>query len=341
MWLNLTTDERLEILQFVSSESRIPIHAVEKDWWVTRVLEALFSSCAADSFIFKGGTSLSKGWDVIHRFSEDIDIDIGINRELLGFSGALSKNQISDKLRRASKTFVDNELKDIISQGLWQQGIDSSQFEIYTEETPISTTDPRKIYIKYKSVTDHSMAYIGKEVHVEAGARSIIDPSSSKAISSLIDLILPDQKFARPSFNAKVTPIGRTFLEKAFLLHEEFSKPKEKIRNHRMSRHMYDLEKLMDYSEAMDYLFDSEMYMNIIEHRKKFIHLQGFDYETLYPQTINLIPIDDSVLTAWENDYKSMRSEMIYGETLSFDTLIDRLKELQGRFREAAIAGLT
>jgi len=135
-WLQLTSKERIDVLQHVSQVYRILINAVEKDWWVTRVLQALFASDYSDQLVFKGGTSLSKGWNAINRFSEDIDI--GLNREFPGFSGTLSKTQISDKLRRVSKKIVD--------AGLMDQGIDSTDYTIYTKDTSISTTDPRKIY---------------------------------------------------------------------------------------------------------------------------------------------------------------------------------------------------
>ena len=331
MWLELSKAERTEILGAVSLEYGIPAAAIEKDWWVTRALQALFTSEYSEHLVFKGGTSLSKGWHAINRFSEDIDI--GINRELLGFSGELSKNQISDRLRRASKKFVDESLKNTVHAGLVEQGIDSSQFAVYTEETPISTTDPRKIYIEYESISESRIPYFSESVQIEAGARSILDPKTDKTISSLIDDTFAEKSFVQPPFNVRLTPLGRTFLEKVFLLHEEFSKPADKVRATRMSRHMYDLEKLMDSSEAKFYLSVKETYESIIHHRKTFIGLSGFDYSTLSPHIICIIPEDAGIRKAWKEDYDTMRSEMIFGDTLSFEQLLSRLEELQNRFR--------
>ena len=102
-WLKLSKKRRVEILEQVNNRLGLPIQAVEKDWWVTMVLKAVFSSSFAEHFVFKGGTSLSKAYHLIDRFSEDIDL--AIDRKFLGFDGELSKTQIK-KLRKASGIFI-------------------------------------------------------------------------------------------------------------------------------------------------------------------------------------------------------------------------------------------
>ena len=102
-WLKLSKKRRVEILEQVNNRLGLPIQAVEKDWWVTMVLKAVFSSRFAEHFVFKGGTSLSKAYHLIDRFSEDIDL--AIDRKFLGFDGDLSGTQIK-KLRKASGTFI-------------------------------------------------------------------------------------------------------------------------------------------------------------------------------------------------------------------------------------------
>lgn len=121
-FIDLPKEDRVDILNRVSSELNIRQRAViEKDWWVTTVLRAMFALPYADHLSFKGGTSLSKCWHLIDRFSEDIDI--AINREYLGFTGTLSKTQISDKLRRASCSFVRDNLQHDLAEQLHQNGI--------------------------------------------------------------------------------------------------------------------------------------------------------------------------------------------------------------------------
>jgi predicted nucleotidyltransferase component of viral defense system len=98
-WIQLSDSDRRNIFEQTSVRTGYIVQAVEKDWWVTTVLEALFSLPFANQLSFKGGTSLSKCWGLINRLSEDIDI--AVTREQLGFTGVLTKNQISDKVRRA------------------------------------------------------------------------------------------------------------------------------------------------------------------------------------------------------------------------------------------------
>ncbi len=110
-WLTLSKEEQKELFTQVGVKTNLPPQAIEKDAWVTLVLRMIFKSKLTEHFIFKGGTSLSKAFNLIHRFSEDIDL--GINREYLGFEGELSKGQIR-KLRRACHTFVSGELCEVL-----------------------------------------------------------------------------------------------------------------------------------------------------------------------------------------------------------------------------------
>lgn len=107
-WLKLSEKRRLEILKQVNNQTGLPTDAIEKDWWVTITLKAIFLSKFAEHLVFKGGTSLSKAYNLIERFSEDIDLSI--DRTILGFEGELSKTQIK-KLRKASGNFIVGELK--------------------------------------------------------------------------------------------------------------------------------------------------------------------------------------------------------------------------------------
>jgi Nucleotidyl transferase AbiEii toxin, Type IV TA system len=100
-------------------------------------------------------------------------------------------------------------------------------------------------------------------------------------------------------------------LEKIFLLHEEFQQPAEKIRIDRKSRHLYDLEKLMDTMFAEKAIADKNLYRHIVEHRRNVTPLRGINYTNHAPDRINPIPPDD-VMTAWKKDYEQMQQSMIY-----------------------------
>lgn len=128
---------------------------------------------------------------------------------------------------------------------------------------------------------------------------------------------------------ATISP-SRTFLEKAFLLNEEYQR--RNPRTLRMSRHLYDLEKLMDTDYAKSALQNMSLYIEIVEHRKKFYHVGGVDYSLDMPNMISFCPSGE-ILNRFRSDYENMKSSFIYGNPLDFDLLIKRLEELQVRLR--------
>lgn len=134
-----------------------------------------------------------------------------------------------------------------------------------------------------------------------------------------------DNNIIIPSVNPQ-----RTFLEKIFLLHEEFQLPIEKIKVERKSRHLYDIEKLMDTEYAMAALGNKDLYQTIVEHRAKLTPLRGIDYANHTPDKINPIP-PDAMMGEWEKDYQNMQESMLYNPSLPFDKLIERMQELKFR----------
>lgn len=331
-FIDLSTEDRVDILNRVSSELNIrQREVIEKDWWVTAVLRAMFSLPYANHLSFKGGTSLSKCWHLIDRFSEDIDI--AIDREYLGFSGTLSKTQISDKLRRAACSFVRETMQHDLAAQLYQNGISKEKFKVNVDITPVSTTDPEIININYDSVFSVSIdgmdgnQYILPKVKVEVSGRSMSEPVSEIMIDSMIDQVYSKAPFAEQKFMVRAVLPERTFLEKIFLLHEEFAKPKDLIRIERMSRHMYDIGQMLKTPIAERAVNDALLYRQVVEHRRTFIGLRGFDYDTLYPATLNIVP-PPSVFEQWKSDYENMRLHMIYGESASFEVLVKELEKL-------------
>ena len=334
-FIDLSKEDRLDILDRVSNELNIrQREVIEKDWWVTAVLRAMFSLPYASHLSFKGGTSLSKCWHLIDRFSEDIDI--AIDREFLGFSGTLSKTQISNKLRRAACSFVRETMQYDLAEQLYKDGISKEKFKANVNITPISTTDPEVINVNYDSVLSFSIdgldgnQYILPKVKIEVSGRSMSEPVSEITLNSMIDQVYPNTPFAEPKFMVRAVLPERTFLEKIFLLHEEFAKPKDLIRVERMSRHMYDIGQMLKTPIAERAINDACLYRQVVEHRRTFIGLRGFDYDTLYPATLNIVP-PASIIEQWKDDYENMRMHMIYGESVSFEELIHNLQNLNAK----------
>ena len=123
----------------------------------------------------------------------------------------------------------------------------------------------------------------------------------------------------------------KTFLEKAFLLHEIFS-GKGLMQVDRKSRHLYDLEKMMDKEFSIKAISDDNLWNTIHHHREVFTKMSDVDYTPDIRKRICLIP-PQSIIDDWRKDYEAMQNAMIYGDSLSFDELINRMKELQNRFR--------
>ena len=322
--------EQTRINAFVETATRkaLPAVAVEKDWWVTAVLRALFALPYAENLSFKGGTSLSKCYSLIERFSEDIDI--AINSEKPDFTK--TNTRIRNDLRRSTCKFVREELQFDVKNQLEINGISNKYFSVNVNITPITTTDPEIIEIIYQSLFDDS-DYIKPIVKIEVSGRSMSEPLQTVKLQSIVDEVFADMPFKNSKFDVNVVVPQRTFIEKICLLHEEFAKPKEFMRSEKMSRHLYDLEKIMGTQIAEDALKNRELYNSIVEHRRIFIGLKGFDYNTLAPKTINIIP-PESVIELWKTDYEIMQRTMIYGSSLPFDKLIEKIKEFNKKINE-------
>lgn len=328
-WLKLSEKRQLEILNQVNSQTGLPTDAIEKDWWVTITLKAIFTSKFAQHLVFKGGTSLSKAYNLIERFSEDIDLSI--DRSFLGFEGELSKTQIK-KLRKVSGNFIIGDFKEELILQLEKLGVNQENYEIITDDNIDDTSDPHSIELEYNSVVQ-SGKYIPQRVIIELGARALLEPNEPKIVQSIIGQVYPQQAFTIEPFEVVVVVPTKTFLEKIMLLHEEFLKPIENIRHYRMSRHLYDIEKLMDHEYGQKAIKDKELFETLVKHRSKYTPVRGISYETHTQQTINFLPPLE-VIEFWKKDYQAMQEFMIYGETLEFKKLLSRLEELKKRFNE-------
>ena len=215
----------------------------------------------ASHLIFKGGTSLSKAWKLIDRFSEDIDL--AIDREFFGFAGDLSKNQ-RDKLRKTTGVYIDEVFFPELKTRLEVKKINGLRIEL--EEGEESDRD-RKINLYYPNVIP-APGYLEPRVQIEISCRSLREPFTLQAFASLVDETYPDAEFAQGPVKIPTVNPERTFLEKIFLLHEEFQRPPEKMRVKRLSRHLYDVVKLSKTEFAEKALSDQTLYETIVEHRQ-------------------------------------------------------------------------
>ncbi len=341
-WIDFSVDERKAMIQRVVDEWHIDEVAVEKDWWVTAILYAMFHTTVADFLLFKGGTSLSKGWNIINRFSEDVDL--ALSREFFLKIKNLScancaNNTQTHNFREKGQDFLYGEFVDELRHVLKAMGLDVKVLtanDIQNKDSEINKTphdkDPSVFYVQYPSIYDGMSSYAAPSIKVEISILSMAEPYEVRRISSFIEQI--DMLRTHDSDYVQSIPTvspSRTFLEKAFLLCEEFQK--DHPRTHRMTRHFYDLEKLMDTPYAKEALSNVCLYREIVEHRRKYYHLGYVDYDNDYPQQIKIVP-DEKLISRFDSDYEEMKASFIYGEPLEFDALMSRIRMLQERFRE-------
>lgn len=335
LWFNNELVDRIAMLQQTEAEHPgINQVAIEKDWWVTIALKALFQTDCREALAFKGGTSLSKGFHIIERFSEDIDL--AISQSFFGIENT-SKSQ-REKLRKMARAYIYETLSAQLDRQLKEIGVSGYRIENVTqvqdksgEWRPIdSDKDPSVILLHYSSILEDTISYIPPRVKIEISCLSMDEPVEERNINSLICESFEDEDFDACCKVKTVVPT-RTFLEKLFLLAEEFQK--DAPRSLRMSRHLYDLEKLMDTKYGREALDDRTLYDAVIEHRRKYYALKYVNYDLHNPATINFM-IPETEMEAWELDYADMRRYFIYGDSLEFDTLMKRIAELEKRVRE-------
>lgn len=340
LWIELTPEEKIASVQATAAHRKIDERAVEKDWWVTAVLNALYNTECAPWLNFKGGTSLSKGWSLIDRFSEDADLSIGreffLEKLNLHFAKTENKTQMKN-LRKASRDYIHGRLSEQLNNGLRKMGITRFTVRNHTQNetpeglVPIShDSDPTVIFVDYKSIFPPYTGDIQPRVKIEISCLSMDEPYKILSISSMLHEQFHEIDNELTVDIRTVTP-ARTFLEKMFLLAEELQKYNPRFR--RMSRHLYDLEKIMDTEYGKAALSDVELYKAIVSHREKFYHLGYVDYAKDYPDAITFIPSGD-VLDNYRRDYEmNMIDGYIYGTAIPFDELMVRLNELQNRVR--------
>jgi hypothetical protein len=319
----LTSDEEKRIAyNNISKDTGLPAYAVEKDWWVVQTLAILFEMEVGEHLVFKGGTSLSKSWDLIERFSEDIDL--AINRSFFGFEGELIKKQRT-KLRKASKEYISNDLYNNLQKTFESKGLSGLRFA--KQESEESDLDPVCLYVYYPEVIE-SPGYIEPRVKIEIGSRSLREPYADCQIISILDKSYPDATFAQKSIDIPSVLPERTYLEKIFLLHEMFQRPADKRKVERYSRHLYDIYQISKTAYSDNALNDQDLYQIIVNHRYKFTKVGNVDYSLHQPQTISFIPPKEE-LSDWKKDYKTMQEQMIYGDSPDFADLIESLQALQ------------
>lgn len=325
---NDTPANRDEAFSQAAAELGIARAIVEKDFWVCWSLQHLFALPSfGEHLIFKGGTSLSKAYDVIHRFSEDVDLSL--DRAQLGFegdrdpenpdlSGGKRKSLLQD-LQEAAETAVAGPLLDEINTAFAAR-LDQP-FSLQIDED-----DPQTLLFAYPSLSGEDQGYIKPVVRFEFGARGAQLPAEHRTLSTYVQQAFPDLPGLAP-VDVRTLGIERTFWEKATILHMLFHQDAGKPLADRMSRHYYDMAQLTQHDAKVRALANLDLLSEVSHHKSVFFKAAWARYEDAKPGSLRLIP-GDQLEAALRRDYAGMR-EMIVGDAPTFDNVLSTIAALE------------
>ena len=323
----------------LQDEMHLHAQSVEKDLWVCWTLRELFSlPGVGEHLTFKGGTSLSKAWKLIRRFSEDIDLIV--DKEALGFGGDAAPDKAASKKQRkarlealmaASRQWVQGTLQPALATRIATALGDDAACKL---EVDPDMPDGQCLLLHYPSAFENEAGYIKPVVKIELGARSDDWPNSECPIQPYLAERFP-QLMPEGPFSVRVLAAERTFWEKACLLHEETFRPHDKPRKLRMARHYYDLWCLLRAGVGERALANTALFQRVAEHREIFFRYAWVDYSTHKPGTFRLSPPSDH-LANWRSDYQAMLGPMFFGEVPNFDEIMKAVSEFEKTFNASA-----
>ncbi len=339
----LPLTERDEIFQEAANRKGLKTEVIEKDFWVCWTLDKLFSlSGLSSGLIFKGGTSLSKVYNVIKRFSEDIDVSI--NRETLGFGGELDPLNISgsnqrkravEHIKQACSEKVCGEIlsklverfSETLGQELWQLTVD----EFDTERQTLLFHYP-------KDGRRLQNEYLPPRVKIEFGARAEHHPFEKHKIRPYAAEEFPEL-FEETNTQVKVLAPERTFWEKATILHDQFHRDQTILTADRISRHYYDLYQLSKSNIYHKALENIELLENVVQNKTIFFPRAGARYREALEGNLRLVP-RDSRNAPLRADYAKM-NEMFFSEAPSFEDIIKTLQVIESEINSTIIRTLS
>ena len=327
---DLSDTDRRDALEVAQRASIHQAHLLEKDIWVVAALSVLFGAPFAEHLTFKGGTSLSKVWRAIRRFSEDVDVTYDIRAfapDLVAGAGdeALPPTRSQEKrwtraIRARLAEWVNGEALSTLQEALTRAGFVANV-----------RADAERIHIDYEPLFEET-GFVRPEVKVEFGARSTGEPNQRlpvvcDAAEHLPDLVFPE---ARP----KVMLAERTFWEKATAVHV-FCR-QQRRRGERLSRHWHDLARLDEAGIAERALADRELALSVSRHKTMFFSEndargEHIDYEAAVSCGLQLVPSGDAYAVL-ADDYANMLADgMLLGQDERFDTLMARCAAIEAR----------
>lgn len=333
--VQLSRRDRAELFQQTALQTGMDVTIVEKDFWVCWTLKELFRlPDIGTHLIFKGGTSLSKVFKVIERFSEDIDVSI--DRGWLGFGGenepeAGSSNKEKQRRIEALKSACQHRIARVLQPAL-ENAIRTKVLAGDTWSLRADDEDPDQQTLLFEypsSFTSSATGYIRRVVKIEMGARADHWPSETRTIVPYVAEQFP-HGFQEPSCEVKVLSVERTFWEKATILHAEFHRPFDKPMPDRFSRHYCDFHELIRKGVGTSAIARPELLARVAQHKSLFFRTSWARYDEAVKGTLRTAPPEHR-LKALRDDYSRML-QMFFGEPPGFDEIISLLTKWEFEF---------
>jgi hypothetical protein len=317
---------------------------VEKDFWVCWTLDALFNGRdGGPRLLFKGGTSLSKGFGLIDRFSEDVDVTVfrddlgqGHSLEELAALSRKKRDAALDAIKAACEAYINGDLlarlTAIAAETADRTGLPAGELVVRPHDE-----DRQTLLVQYASVTPAD-GYIDKVVKIESGAKSALDPHSERTVSPYVTPDAPglDLDVA----NVTIVDAERTFWDKVAILHglRRWFEIRGELRGggHRISRHYYDLHKLLASEAGEAALADPALGADCVAHARMFFNRPDNDLASAQVPSFVLTP-QGAMRDALRRDYQAMAA-MIFGEAPAFDAIVDSVATLERRVNASAPA---
>ena len=321
-FLTLPEDERrLYIEQAAVRRSLSPV-VLEKDFWVCWLLGILFKSEFAGDLVFKGGTSLSKVFGAIDRFSEDIDLSVSPAFLNLPEAGT-SRNQANKWMTKAEAACgiaVRNKIAPVLEAAVADVlgKREAAWFEFLTDP---GTHSPVLLF-HYPSTQPAGFEYLKRSVKLEFGSLTDQQPIGRHPVQPWVAEVLPA---AFPDWKCEVVAleVERSFWEKATILHTEFHRPADKPTPDRFSRHYADTAALAKHAAASKAVDDHALRNRVAQWKSQFFGSSWANYDQAIPGTFRLVPPPER-LPALRRDYQAMR-DMYLSEPVNFDDILAAL----------------
>jgi hypothetical protein len=336
-FVDLAPDDRRVGFEQTAAAMRFSALMVEKDFWVCWTLKELFGlPQIGEHLIFKGGTSLSKVFKVIERFSEDIDVSI--DRGFLGFGGANEPEAgVSNKEKQRRIEALKVACQQKIARELLPALEAAFQAKVRPEEkwslrSDADDPDQQTLLFEYPtSFQPETTGYIRRLVKIEMGARADHWPSETKTITPYVAEQFP-QGFQAASCAVKVLAAERTFWEKATILHAEFHRSADKAMPERFSRHYCDFYELIRKGVAKPAAEKLDLLARVAEHKNLFFKTSWAHYGEATKGTLRIAP-PESRVKALRDDYARMQ-QMFFAEPPNFDTMLVLLQRWESEFNQ-------